>query len=94
MKTINFEGCKTAQEIEERVKAALEYETIVANDNEAEQWFKDAGYEGDVIHRDVLRKTIWLWDDKMDGEYSVSVAVDAHYVDPGSVDYVYSYSVE
>ena len=59
----------------------------------AEQWFKDAEMDGDVISRDVVNTQVSIWNEEMNGEELYRVRIYEHYIDPGSVDYVYSYEI-
>ena len=93
MKQITFANCKSYEDIEAAILAALEYDELVDNEAAARQWFKDAGIEGDVISRDIVNTRVSVWNEEMQGEEEYSVRVYEHYVDSGSVNYVYSYTI-
>lgn len=94
-KNITFNECKSYEDIEAVCLAALEYDELVDDRKGAEQWFKDAEMEGDVISRDVVNTQVSIWyiNEEMNGEVLYSVRIYEHYIDPGSVDYVYSYEI-
>ena len=93
MKQIQFAECKSVEDIENTIKNALQYETIVEDDAAAEQWFKDAEMEGEVLHHVEISTHVSIWNEEMNGEECYSVIVKEHYIDSGSDDYVYSYSI-
>jgi hypothetical protein len=93
MKQIKFNNVKSREDIETTILAALKYDELVDNDEAAEQWFKDAGMEGDVHHNVILSTHVRVWNEEMQGEETYNVIVKEHYIDSGSVDYVYSYSI-
>lgn len=70
---------------------------VVSGNAEAEEYFQKNGIEGEVKHNEIVNQTIDVIDN-LDGQgdvwYSVRVRVTEHYVDPGSEDYCYSYSIE
>lgn len=70
---------------------------VVKDDKEAEDYFKTAGIDGEVKHNQIINQTIDVIDN-LDGHgdvwYSVRVVVTEHYIDSGSDDYCYSYSIE
>jgi len=94
MKQIQFAECKSVEDIENTIKNALQYDEVVENEEAARQWFKDAEIEGDVISRDIVNTRVSIWNEEMNGEEEYTVRVYEHYVDPGSVDYVYSYTID
>ena len=94
MKQFNLSKCDSYEELVGTIEEELMCDTIVKNDDAAEQWFKNAGIEGEVTHRDIYNQTIEVWNEEMQGEENFYVTVKEHYVDPGSDDYVYSYSIE
>ena len=94
MKQIQFAECKSVEDIENTIKNALQYDEVVENEEAARQWFKDAEIEGDVISRDIVNTRVSIWNEEMTGEEEYTVRVYEHYVDPGSVDYVYSYTLD
>lgn len=93
MKQIKFNDPKSYEDIEATILAALEYDELVDDEAAARQWFKDAGTEGDVISRDIVNTRVSVWNEEHQGEEEYTVRVYEHYVDPGSVDYVYSYEI-
>ena len=93
-KNITFSDCKSQEDIEAKILAALEYDELVDNEAGARQWFKDAGIEGDVISRDIVNTRVSIWNEEHQGEEEYTVRIYEHYVDPGSVDYVYSYVIQ
>ena len=93
MKNLSFSGCKSREDIEATIKAALEYDTVADSDDAAEQWFKDAGFDGDVTNRVCVSTAVSIWNEKEQGEEEYNVVVKEHFVDSGSDDYVYSYSI-
>ena len=94
MKQIQFAECKSVEDVENTIKNALQYDEVVENEEAARQWFKDAEIEGDVISRDIVNTRVSIWNEEMNGEEEYTVRVYEHYVDPGSVDYVYSYTID
>ena len=94
MKQIQFAECKSVEDIKNTIKNALQYDEVVENEEAARQWFKDAEIEGDVISRDIVNTRVNIWNEEMNGEEEYTVRVYEHYVDPGSVDYVYSYTID
>ena len=94
MKQIQFAECKSVEDIKNTIKNALQYDEVVENEEAARQWFKDAEIEGDVISRDIVNTRVSVWNEEMNGEEEYTVRVYEHYVDPGSVDYVYSYTID
>lgn len=93
MKKIQFNEVKSYEDIENAIKNALQYDEVVADDAAAEKWFKDAEIEGEVTHRVIVSTEVSFWNEEMQGEEFYSVIVKEHFTDPGSVDYVYSYSI-
>lgn len=93
MKQIQFNECKSYEDIENAIKNALQYDEVVADDAAAEKWFKEAGIEGDVTHRVIVSTHVSIWNEEYNGEEEYAVIVSEHFTDPGSVDYVYSYSI-
>lgn len=93
MKSLNFQNCNSYEDIENVIKNALQYDEVVENDAAAEQWFKDAEMEGDVHHNVIVSTHVSTWNEEMQGEEEFSVIVKEHYIDSGSVDYVYSYDI-
>lgn len=93
-KNITFSNCKSHEDIESKILAALEYNELVDDEAAARQWFRDAGIEGDVISRDIVNTRVSIWNEEMNSEEEYTVRIYEHYVDPGSVDYVYSYVIQ
>ena len=93
-KNITFSNCKSYEDIEATVLAALEYDELVDDEAAARQWFKDAEMDGDVISRDIVNTQVSIWNEEMNGEELYRVRIYEHYIDPGSVDYVYSYIIQ
>ena len=93
-KNITFSNCKSYEDIEAIVLAALEYDEQVEDEEAARQWFMAAEIEGDVISRDVVNTRVSIRNEEMKGEEEYTVRIYEHYVDPGSVDYVYSYIIQ
>jgi hypothetical protein len=94
MKKLQFNECKSYEDIEAAILAALEYDELVDDDAAAEQWFKDAEMEGDVHHNVIVSTHVSVWNEEHQGEEEYTVRIYEHYVDPGSVDYVYSYVIQ
>lgn len=94
MKTPDLSNCRSVEEIRAEVAHCLESETVVRNAREARRFFKQAGIGGCVNARTFfrerreipsicpLRRTILVY-----------VDIQEYYIDPGSVDYVYSYDI-
>lgn len=93
MKQIKFNNPKSYEDIEATILEVLKYDELVDNDAAAEQWFKDAEMEGDVHHNVILSTHVSVWNEEMQGEEVYSVIVKEHYIDSGSVDYLYSYAI-
>ena len=89
----NFRNCKSYEDIEAVIKKALKYEVVVDDDDSAEEYFRDCGYDCEVYHNTILSKRINIWNEEHQGEEVYGVAVWEHYFDSGSIDYVYSYNI-
>ena len=94
MNAINFLNCKSYEDIENAIKNALKYKEVVADDEAAEEYFRDCGIEGEVCHRTIESKQVTIWNEDHQGEEVYQVTIAEHYVDSGSNDYVYSYSID
>ncbi len=92
MEKINFFDCKNEQEIEARIAEALKYKTVVAPED-VESWFSDAGIEGHIFESIELDEDVSIWDEEHQGEVVWHVRICSHYVDAGSDDYIYSYTI-
>lgn len=96
MKKINFDGCKSIEEIEERIKDALKYDTIVKDSDAAEAWFV-GNFEFEhpkiVWHECIDEDIVPIWNEEMGGDEYYKVRIYAHYIDSGSDDYIYSYGI-
>lgn len=90
---ICYNDCKSVEDIEKVIQKCLEYDEVVNNKEEAQQWFKAAEMEGDVISRDILNTIVRIWNTEKNGEEFYRVVIYEHYIDPGSMDYVYSYEI-
>lgn len=80
------------------VNAVKRHGDLVEDEESAEKYFAELGYEGKVKHNMIISQTISLYIE-LDGDEQgiwaeAKVGVTEHYVDPGSDDYVYSYDVE
>ena len=93
-KNITFSNCKSYEDLEATVLAALKYDELVDDEAAARQWFKAAEIEGDVISRDVVNTRVCICNENMNGEVEFTIHIYEHYVDPGSIDYVYSYIIQ
>lgn len=93
LKQIKFNNLRNYEDIDVAVKAALKFEELVENDAAAEQWFKAAGMSGTVLHNIILSTQVSVWDENMQGEETYKILIKEHYIDPGSMDYVYSYLI-
>lgn len=93
MKKLVFENCKSKEDIRDTILTALEYDNVVDNDEDAEQFFRDAEMEGDVHHNVIVSTNVSIWNEEMNGEEFYQVIVKEHYIDSGSDDYVYSFKV-
>ena len=93
-KNLTFSDRKSYEDIDAKILAALEYDELVDDEATACQWFKNAGIEGEVISRDTWNTRVSIWNEEMNGEEEYTVRIYEHYVDPGSVDYVYSYVIQ
>lgn len=93
MKNLVFSNCKSEEDIRAIIEKALEYDTVVENDEAARQWFKDAGIDGDVTAHIIVSTHVSVWNEEQQGEETFDVIVKEHFVDAGSEDYVYSYSI-
>lgn len=93
MKQIKFNECKSCEDIENTIQKTLQYDTVVENEAAAQQWFKDAELDGKVISHNIVNTRVSIWNEEMQGEEEYTVRVYEHYIDPGSMDYVYSYSI-
>lgn len=93
MKNLIFNNCKSYEEIEAAILEALENDDLVDGDAAAERWFNDIGWEGDVCHRVIVSTHVSVWNEKLLGEEIYGVIVKEHFIDSGSVNYVYSYHI-
>jgi len=95
MKTkFDFSKCECYEDIVTVIERSLEDDgPVECSDEQAEQWFRDAGMEGEVTHRVIVSTHVSVWNDEAQGEETYNVIVKEHFIDPGSVDYVYSYSI-
>lgn len=93
MKQLVFNNCKSEEDIRAIIEKALEYDTVVENDEAACQWFKDAGINGDVTTQVIASTNVSVWNEEQQGEETFDVIVKEHFVDAGSTDYVYSYII-
>lgn len=92
MKKLVFDNCKSEEDIRNAILTALGNDCIVYSDEDAEQWFKDAEMEGDVLHHVIVSTSVHVWNEEMQGEESYQVTVTEHYIDSAG-DYVYSFNV-
>lgn len=92
-KNITFSECKSEEDIEATILAALKYDELVDNEEGARQWFKVIGLEGDVYSHVLVNTRVSIWNEEMKGEEVYTVRIYEHYVDSSSVDYVYSYVI-
>ena len=88
-----FNNCKSEEDIKNVIENVLAYQNIVDNDDDAAQWFKDAGIEDDVKTQPILSTRVGVWNEEYEGEELFTVVVKEHYTGPGSDDYVYSYII-
>ena len=93
MKDLVFNNCKSEEEVRATIEDALKYDTVVENDDAARQWFMDAGIDGDVTTHVIASTSVSVWNEEYQGEETFNVIVKEHYVESGSDDYVYSYSI-
>lgn len=94
MKNLVLSNCKSEEDIRATIEKALEYDTVVENDEAARQWFKDAGIDGDVTTHVIASTHVSVWNEEQQGEETFDVIVNEHFVDAGSDDYVYSYIIQ
>lgn len=91
--------CESFKQAEDLVKDAIaRHGDLVADNDAAEKYFTELGYEGEVKHNTIINQTISIcieFDTEEEDIWTgAKVSVTEHYVDPGSVDYVYSYIIE
>lgn len=85
---------KSEEEIEQAVKASLQFETVVEDKAAAEEWFQANGLDADnMVERTILSTTTNVFDEEANTSIEHRVYVREYYVDPGSDDYVYSYEI-
>lgn len=89
LNAIDFSECEKWEDIYDVIRDALRYETWVTDDEDAEEYFEEM-YGGEEFDRsDVRHNYIWISIENVD-KRDYEVAVVEHYVDSGSVDYLYS----
>ena len=89
LSSLDFSECEKWEDIYDVIREELRYEAWVTDDEDAEEYFEEmyGGEEfdrSDVRHNAIWRSTVTI-DDK-----DYEVVVYEHYVDSGSVDYLYS----
>lgn len=93
MKDLVFNNCKSEEEVRATIEDALKYDIVVEDDDAASKWFKDAGFEGDVTTHVIVSTHVSVWNEEYQGEDTLNIIVKEHFIDSGSDDYVYSYSI-
>ena len=94
MKKIQFNNVKSREDIERIITDALQYETIVDDEAAAQAYFRECEMDGDVISRDIVNTRVSIWNEENESEEEYTVRVYEHYIDSGSMDYVYSYIIK
>ena len=89
MKTFDFKNCKSLEDVENVVATALQYETIVEDEEDAKRHFRECEINEDVETETILSKEVSVLTDE--GEEIFFVKVEEHLV-PG-YEKVYSYLV-
>lgn len=88
LRSLDFRECKKWEDVYEMIREELRHETWVTDSEDAEDYFEEMfGKDFDrdnVRHDDIWKETVNV--DNRDYE----VVVVEHYVDSGSVDYLYS----
>ena len=89
LSNIDFSECEKMEDIYNVIREELRYETWVTDDEDAEEYFEEM-YGGEEFDRsDVRHNYIWKEIVNVDNR-DYEVVVYEHYVDSGSVDYLYS----
>lgn len=93
MLNLNFENCKSRQDIITTVERALAHVNLVANGSAALLYFRRAGFVGVMKTRVILGFLVSVWDENHNGWEDLRVEIFEHFVDAGSDDYCYSYVI-
>lgn len=92
MQKLNFGGCVKRKEIKQVVEDYLQYKTVV-EPTKVRRYFQDCGIGGEIHSSTIVSTVHTYWDRKVAREKAYLINIDEHYVDPGSIDYVYSYKI-
>ena len=93
MKKLVFNECHSEADIRNTILTALGNEVVVANEEEAKDFFKEQELDGNVTTNVIVSTHVSIWNDEMNGEEVYHVIVKEHFVDAGSNDYVYSFHI-
>lgn len=89
LSSLDFSECEKWEDIYDVIREELRYETWVTDDEDAEEYFEEMYGGEEFDSSDVRHNYIWISIENVD-ERDYKVAVAEHYVDSGSVDYLYS----
>lgn len=84
---------KNTADIEEAIRNALGSSTIVDDEQAAQDIFREWGDAREVRTRLIYKNTASVYNPEQDGNEYYDVMIHEHYTDPGSTDYVYSYTI-
>ena len=93
MKKFDFTKCRNEADIRMAILRALENDNLVLNDEEAEAFFREDGFDGEMTTRTIVSEQVSIWNEEMNGEEVYNVIVREHYIDSGSSDYFYSFDI-
>lgn len=90
LNAINFSDCKVKEDMYAKIREVLQYEFMATDAEDAEKQFSEYydDYRKDMVHHNV----IWTGIANV-GDVDYKATVTEHYVDAGSVDYVYSIDI-
>lgn len=92
LSSLDFSECEKMEDIYDVIREELRYETWVTDDEDAEEYFEEM-YGGEEFDRsDVHHNVIWTGIANVD-DVDYKAIVTEHYVDAGSVDYLYSLDI-
>lgn len=80
------------KDVKRVVETYLQYRET-CKQSKVTQWFRDRDIEGYVYTCQVYNGIVPVWNRRIAKEQVFNVVIDSHYVDAGSSDYVYTYSI-
>lgn len=89
---LNFSNCGNRKQVKQVVENYLQYKDTCKT-SKVGQWFKERGLEGRIQSDDIFNDIVYVWNWRIAEEQAFHVTIKSHYVDAGSVDYVYTYEI-